>query len=627
MRKEFPIDILSSVEKPARYTGMEFGSIVKPEQDVDITFCLAFPDVYEIGMSYLGFKILYACLNELKGVQAERAFAPWVDMEEKMRERKLPLSSLENTRPLKEFDLVGFTLLYEMSYSNILNMLDMGGVPIWAKDRTDEDPFVCAGGCCVFNCEPLADFLDFCMLGDGEKIIQEVTVLYQAWKKEGKPGGRLEFLRRVSKIQGIYVPSFYKIDYNQDGTIAGKTPLEPTAPVVIYKRVEQDLDSLAFPTNPIVPYGDTVHDRIMLELFRGCSRGCRFCNAGMIYRPIRERKQETVMELAKKLVPATGYNEISLFSLSTADYSCLEPLVKELLETFKKDRVSVSLPSLRIDSFSVKLAQEVQAVRKSGLTFAPEAGSQRMRDVINKGVTEEDLMNAVGAAFENGWSTVKLYFMIGLPTETDEDVLAIAKLAQMVQWKYKQVTGHFGAKVTVSVSNFVPKPYTPFQWVGQNTKAEFDRKHMLLKRAFMGLKNIHYQYHDSDTSRMEGVLARGDRRLSKAIYTAWQRGAKFDSWSEFFDFDRWKKAIEDCGLTMEFYNSRERGADEIFPWEHTSCGVDRRFLWHEYEKAQAAALTHDCRRSTCTGCGVCPNLGVKIIDWKEKGHEAESTTD
>ena len=445
-----------------------------------------------------------------------------------------------------------------------------------------------------------------------------MTLLYRDWKREDKPGGRLEFLRRVSKIQGVYVPSFYEVTYGPEGTITGRKPLEPTAPPVVYKRAEPDLETLDFPTHPIVPYSDTVHDRIMLELFRGCSRGCRFCNAGIIYRPVRERKPRTVLELARKLVPATGYNEISLFSLSTADYSHLEPLIRELLKEFGDEKVSVSLPSLRIDSFSVKLAQEVQQVRKSGLTFAPEAGSQRMRDVINKGVTEENLMNAVGAAFENGWTKVKLYFMIGLPTETDEDVLAIARLAQKVQWKYKEITGHMGAQVTVSVSNFVPKPYTPFQWVGQNTKEKFDRKHMLLKHAFASLKNIHYQYHDSRTSLMEGVLARGDRRLGKAIYLAWQRGAKFDSWGEFFDYDRWKQAIEDCGLTTDFYNSRSRGKDEIFPWEYTSCGVSRKFLWSEYEKAQQAALTHDCRRDTCTGCGVCQQLGIKIIDWKGK---------
>lgn len=572
MHKDFPIDILSAVEKPARYTGMEFGSIVKPEAETEVSFCLAFPDTYEIGMSYLGYKILYEILNKLPKVAAERAFAPWVDMEKKMRERKLPLASLENSRKLDDFDLLGFTLLYEMSYSNILNMLDMGGVPVLAKDRTLDDPFVCAGGCCVFNSEPLADFLDFCMLGDGERIIQEVTLLYRDWKREGKPGGRLEFLRRVSKIQGVYVPSFYEVTYGPEGTIIGRKPLEPTAPPVVYKRAEPDLETLDFPTHPIVPYSDTVHDRIMLELFRGCSRGCRFCNAGIIYRPVRERKPRTVLELARKLVPATGYNEISLFSLSTADYSHLEPLIRELLKEFRDEKVSVSLPSLRIDSFSVKLAQEVQQVRKSGLTFAPEAGSQRMRDVINKGVTEENLMNAVGAAFENGWTKVKLYFMIGLPTETDEDVLAIARLAQKVQWKYKEITGHMGAQVTVSVSNFVPKPYTPFQWVGQNTKEEFDRKHMLLKHAFASLKNIHYQYHDSRTSLMEGVLARGDRRLGKAIYLAWQRGAKFDSWGEFFDYDRWKQAIEDCGLTTDFYNSRARARMRSSPGNIPAAG-------------------------------------------------------
>ncbi|MCH3950138.1 MAG: TIGR03960 family B12-binding radical SAM protein [Acidaminococcus sp.] len=617
MRKELPIDILSAVEKPARYTGMEFGSIVKPEGTTDVSFCLAFPDTYEIGMSYLGFKILYAILNKRSYIQAERAFAPWVDMEKKMRERKIPLASLETMRPLGEFDLVGFTLLYEMSYSNILNMLDMGGIPIWQKDRGIDDPFVCAGGPCVFNSEPLADFFDFCMLGDGEHIILEVTECYREWKKAGKPGGRNEFLHRAARIQGVYVPSFYDVTYREDGTLAAVKPNTSDAPAVVYKRVEPDINTLEYPTHPVVPYGDTVHDRIMLELFRGCSRGCRFCNAGMIYRPVRERKMENVLKLARELVPATGYNEMSLFSLSTADYSHLDPLIHKLIDEFKDDKVSVSLPSLRIDSFSVRLAKEVQAVRKSGLTFAPEAGSQRMRDVINKGVTEQNLMDAVGAAFENGWSTVKLYFMIGLPTETDEDVLAIAKLAQAVQRKYKEVTGHYGAKVTVSVSNFVPKPYTAFQWVGQNTKAEFDRKHNLLKEAFSYLKNVHYQYHDSLTSLMEGVLARGDRRLSRPIYIAWEKGARFDGWGELFSFERWQEAFTEAGVDMAFYNQRERGKDEIFPWEHTSCGVNRAFLAKEMERAKVAALTHDCRRSTCTGCGVCQNLGVKIIDWED----------
>lgn len=618
MHKDLPIDILSAVEKPARYTGMEFGSIVKPESEVEVSFALAFPDTYEIGMSYLGFKILYAILNKQPYIQAERVFAPWVDMEDKMRERGIALESLETSRRLGNFDLVGFTLLYEMSYSNILNMMDLGGVPIWAKDRGLDDPFVCAGGPCVFNSEPLADFLDFCMLGDGERIIVEVSDAYRAWKSEGKPGGRKEFLRRVARIQGVYVPSFYTVTYHADGTIKSVTPNEPGVPATVYKRVEPDINDLDFPTHPIVPYGDTVHDRIMLELFRGCSRGCRFCNAGIIYRPVRERTPENVKKLARELVPATGYNEMSMFSLSTADYSQLDPLVRDLLEEFKDDKVSVSLPSLRIDSFSVKLAQEVQAVRKSGLTFAPEAGSQRMRDVINKGVTEENLMDAVGAAFENGWSQVKLYFMIGLPTETDEDILAIAHLARAVKWQYKKITGRFGARVTVSVSNFVPKPYTPFAWVGQNTKTEFDRKHMLLKEVFDTMKNVNFQYHDSLTSLMEGVLARGDRRLSKAIYLAFRDGARFDSWSEHFSFDRWKKAIEGAGLDMAFYNNRPRGKNEKFPWEHTSCGVSRGFLWKEYERAQEAALTPDCRRGACTGCQVCQQLGVKIIDWKGK---------
>lgn len=618
MKKELGIDILSSVQKPARYTGGEFGSIVKTAAETKVSIALAFPDIYEVGMSYLGFKILYHILNSEDGVAAERVYAPWVDMEAKMRENAIPLRTLETEKVLRDFDFVGFTLQYELSYTNILNMLDLGQIPVKTADRGENDPFVIVGGPCVYNPEPLAAFFDFAIVGEGEEVMVELIDNYKAWQQAGKPDGRVGFLKRATVIKGVYVPSFYDVSYNDDGTVATVAPNCSEAPAAVEKRVIADMNTVNYPTAPIVPFGEIVHDRIMLEVFRGCSRGCRFCHAGMVYRPVRERKPEVLKELARKLVDNTGYNEISLVSLSTADYSCLAPMIHDMIEEFKDEKVSVSLPSLRIDSFSVDLAKEVQAVRKSGLTFAPEAGSQRMRDVINKGVTEEDLMNAVGAAFASGWSSVKLYFMIGLPGETDEDVLAIAKLAKAVQYKYQEVTGRRGAKVTVSASSFVPKPYTPFQWVKQDDIAELRRKQYLLKDA-LKVKNITFQYHDSVTSVLEAVFARGDRRLGEALYLAWQRGAKFDGWNEHFSYDRWLQAIQDVGLDKDFYIGRERGKDEMFPWEHIQPAVARNFLWNEYEKAKAAQLTHDCRHDACTGCGVCQKLGVKIIDWKEQG--------
>ena len=616
MEKELTIDILSSVQKPARYTGGEFASIVKPAEEVEATICLAFPDVYEVGMSYLGFKILYHLLNKQQGVQAERVYAPWIDMEAKMRKRKIPLRTLETKKSLKECDIVGFTLQYELSYTNILNMLDLGGVPVLAAERTEEDPLVIVGGPCVYNPEPLADFFDFAIIGEGEEVMAPVMEAYKAWKKAGKLGGRKAFLQEVAKISGIYVPSFYEVEYNENLTVKEVRPIVENAPAVVYKRVVRDMNSVDFPTSPIVPFGEIVHDRIMLEVFRGCSRGCRFCHAGMVYRPVRERKPEVLKDLARKLVDNTGYNEISLVSLSSADYSCLAPMVHDMIGEFKDDRVSVSLPSLRIDSFCVAIAKEIQAVRKSGLTFAPEAGSQKMRDVINKGVTEEDLMNAVGAAFESGWNSVKLYFMIGLPFENDDDVLAIADLARKVQYKYYQVTGKRGCKVTCSASFFVPKPYTAFQWFAQDDLENIRRKQFLLKDEIKTIKNVTLNYHDSKTGIIEAVFARGDRKVGKALLAAWRKGARFDGWSDCFDYDRWLEAFAEAGIDKDFYAARQRGEHEVLPWEHISPGVSRKFLWNEWQKAYAQQLTHDCRRSTCTGCGVCQKLGVNIIDYK-----------
>ena len=606
--------ILQAVLKPARYTGGEWNAVRKDWDTVQCKFALALPDVYEVGMSNLGLAILYEILNRRADIAAERVYAPWVDMEEQMREKGLPLFSLESRRPIATFDFFGFSLQYEMIYSNVLNMLDLAGVPLYAKERGDDMPFVIGGGPCVYNVEPIADFFDFFVIGEGEEVVLEIADAFIAWDAAGRMGGRAGFLTRLLAVDGIYVPAFYEPVYDAAGNFRALRPLHPDARPVIYKRVVRDMNAVVTAEHPIVPYMDIVHNRMMMELFRGCSRGCRFCQAGIAYRPARERTEENLRRMAHGMVEATGYDEMSLTSLSSADYSCLGRLVDDLMEDYAGDKLSFSLPSLRIDSFSIDLAHRMQQVRKSGLTFAPEAGTQRLRDVINKGVTEENLLTACGAAFRHGWKQVKLYFMMGLPTETDEDIIGIAQLAKKVVDLYTEIRGRRGCKVTVSVSCFVPKPYTPFQWFGQLPIEEFQRRQRLLKEHITD-RSITFHYHDARLSVIEGVFARGDRRLAPALYEAWKNGAKFDGWSDLFDDSRYFAAFETCGIDWEYYSRRTRMIGEPLPWAHTSPGVLERFLKSEWQKALAASLTEDCRRTHCTGCGICPTLGVDVIDY------------
>ena len=609
--------ILQSVEKPARYTGSEWNAVRKNPDEVHCTFALALPDVYEVGMSNLGLAILYEILNGRADVAAERVYAPWTDMEAIMRERQLPLYSLETKTEIRSFSFLGFSLQYEMIYSNVLNMLDLAGIPLHAAERTEADPFVVGGGPCVYNVEPIADFFDFFVVGEGEEVLLEVVDVYEAWQAEGRTDGRQGFLRRLLAVDGIYVPSFYTPRYAADGSFRALVPRAEEARPVIYKRVVKDMDKVPSVAHPIVPYMNVVHNRVMLELFRGCSRGCRFCQAGICYRPARERTEEHLKEMARGLVDSTGYDEMSLTSLSSADYSCLGRLVDDLMDEFRHEKVSFSLPSLRIDSFSIALAHKMQQVRKSGLTFAPEAGTQRLRDVINKGVTEEDLMTACGAAFRQGWKQVKLYFMMGLPTETDDDVIGIARLAKKVVDLYTEIKGKRGVKVTISVACFVPKPYTPFQWFGQVPLAEFERRQQLLKEHIKD-RAITFNYHDARLSVIEGAFARGDRRLARVLEQAWRDGAKFDGWSDLFRSDIWHAAFEKCGIDIRAYSERTRAFDESLPWEVTSPGANKEFFLREWQKAMQGALTEDCRRGKCSACGICPNLGVHVIDYKKQ---------
>lgn len=595
--------LLDRVQKPARYTGGEMNCVVKDWESCDIHYLFAFPDVYEVGMSHLGSKILYDVINKRQDALCERVYSPWVDMADAMREEGVPLFSIETHTPAKRFDMMGVTLQYEMSYTNILELLNLAGIPLRSEERSWEDPIVLAGGPCAFNPEPLCRFIDAFVIGDGEESTNQTIDVVKACKREGV--GRKECLRRLAGIRGVYVPALYEATYHEDGTLASFTPTDACASPVVQKCLVKDLDAAVYPEDVIVPYTEIVHDRIMLEVLRGCTRGCRFCQAGMIYRPVRERSVETLLRLAERQFEATGYENISLSSLSTGDYSCLPQLAHELMQRFEQRRVSISLPSLRLDSEVKQTLEETQRVKKTSLTFAPEAGTQRLRDVINKGITEEDLISSVKDAFEGGWSSVKLYFMMGLPTETEEDLAGIADLAQKVVAQYFAVPRNVrarGLRVTCSASCFVPKAFTPFQWAAQDTLETLEEKQRFLRER-MRIKGVEFNWHQPHVSFLEACFARGDRRLADVLEEAWKRGCRFDGWSDQFKYDAWMEAFAACGLDPRFYACRERGRDELLPWAFIDAGVTQQYLWRERERAVQGVTTPDCRQG-CQGCGL-----------------------
>ncbi len=594
-------NILLSVQKPGRYTGGELNSVQKPLDQVDVRFAFCFPDVYEVGMSHLGLSILYYLFNQMEGVWCERVFAPWADMEEKLREHGLPLYALESGDPVSEFDILGFTLQYELSYSNLLNILALSGVPLLASERQGLSQLVIAGGPCACNPEPLADFVDLFVLGEGEEVGVELVELYRTCKKEG--ADKETFLRRAAQVEGVYVPSLYEVSYRDDGTIEAVAPRED-APEKIRKRIVRDMDTAFYPDRLLVPYLEIVHDRSVSEIFRGCIRGCRFCQAGFLCRPVREKSIETIQKQCSDLCGSTGYEEVSLSSLSSSDYSDITGLLTALSDWSEREMVSLSLPSLRIDGFSNEIMQKLNIVRRAGLTFAPEAGTQRLRDVINKNITEEDILSTCRKAFRGGWTKVKLYFMIGLPTETMEDVAGIPALGQAVVNAYYQNPNKPKGKsvgVTVSASCFVPKPFTPFQWEAQDTLEQFEgkQKHLLQN---LTTRKIKLNYHDASTSFLEGVFARGDRRLGAVLLEAHKRGCRFDGWSDFFRYDTWMDAFNACGIDPVFYANRKRAFSEVLPWDHLDYGVTKAFLQTECEQAYAARTTQNCREA-CSACG------------------------
>lgn len=601
--------LLKKVQKPARYTGGELNSVIKNKDNIRLRYAFCFPDSYEIGMSHLGLKILYSLVNARDDAWCERVFAPWDDMENLMRENGIKLYGLESGDPICDFDLIGFTMQYELSYTNVLNMLSLGGVPVLKKDRTSLTPIIIAGGPCVCNPEPITDFIDIFLPGEGEEVTNELIDLLIEHKEKGST--RLEFLREAAKIEGVYVPEFYDVEYNSDGTVKEYRNLE-TAPKTVKKRIVSDLNNAHYPENFVVPFIETVQDRTIGEVFRGCIRGCRFCQAGFIYRPIREKSADTIDRQCHTISDATGYEEVSLCSLSTSDYSEIDKLIPKLFKWALPEKINVALPSLRVDNFSDELLNELKKIRRSGLTFAPEAGTQRLRDAINKNVTEEDVVRTVSMAWAGGWSSIKLYFMMGLPTETMDDVKGIADLAQKVVDLYYQTPERQKGKavsVSVSCASFVPKPFTPFQWEPQDTPDSLIEKQKHLLSSVQSRK-ISVSYHESKTSVLEGALARGDRRLGQVIYKAWQKGSKFDSWDEFFNFDNWLEAFNECGLTPEFYANRVRSYDEVFPWDVMDYGIRKNFLMEENKKAHRSETTPHCRIK-CSACGASKLNGGK----------------
>ncbi len=599
---------LLSVQKPSRYIGGEVGSIIKDKSKVGVRFAFCFPDTYDIGMSHLGMKILYSLTNMRENYWCERVFAPSEDFETIMRENDIPLYALESLDPIRDFDFIGFTMQYELSYTNVLNMLDLAGIPVFAKDRTEElTQIVVAGGPCVCNPEPLADFFDLFILGEGEEVNLELMDLYFKMKKQG--ASRLDFLHKAAQIEGIYVPRFYKFSYKDDGTIL-KVEATDGAPAVVRKRIIRDLDKVFYPDNFVVPFTEIVQDRVSVEVLRGCIRGCRFCQAGFIYRPFREKNVDTVVKEAKCLCENTGYDEVSLASLSTSDHSDIDLMLTELINYTAQEKINLSLPSLRMDNFSESLLEKIKRVRKSGLTFAAEGGTQRLRDVINKNITEEEIMNTCRIAFEGGYATVKLYFMMGLPTETDEDIVGIAELAQRVVDLFYSIENRpkgKGVQVSVSCATFVPKPFTPFEFEPQDTREMIEHKQKLLVSAIKS-KKIRVSWHDSNVSILEAVLAKGDRRLCDVIYTAWKNGCKFDSWSEHYKFDKWMEAFEECGIDPAFYANRRFDYDEILPWDHLDYLVSKDFFICENKRAHESKTTPHCRKR-CSGCGVNKKVG------------------